>query len=387
MNVQIISTENNFAALEKEWGEVLENDYLSNNFMSFEWVRSWWCAYRPEASLRIITVRSSQGGLIGIAPLMILKDERDGVLCNCLKFIGDGSDETDHMSFVLHKDHMDAALAGILEVIRKEINWDILELNMLPSKSALRTVLQQWVTSNKFSTKTKYIEYAKYNFTGSFEDFFKNLQPRFRTKLRSSRKKLEQSFQVEFGLHDTDNNQENLERLFVNHTSRWSAKGQHGVFKEQPRRMEFYSLLTREFSKRGWLRFFYLKLDGEVIAQQYCFEYRKTIYILQEGFNSDYSRDNIGNILRSYVYEYCCENGIKSYDFLGYLSSHKKRWSNEYGKDLCIQIFRNDLKSQYIYLKPIVLFNSKKLLKKIIPAFALRNAKSFMARYKHSSGV
>ena len=68
------------------------------------------------------------------------------------------------------------------------------------------------------------------------------------------------------------------------------------------KRRDFYRTLTRRMHESGALRFFYLKLDDRLLAQEYCFEYDGVVFLLQEGFDSSLSKDNIGNALRSHVF-------------------------------------------------------------------------------------
>src|SRR5215211_89313 len=60
-----------FAALEEEWEELYRASPLSTPFQSWAWLFSWWEAYGEGYKLRLVTVRSSEGLLVGIIPLML----------------------------------------------------------------------------------------------------------------------------------------------------------------------------------------------------------------------------------------------------------------------------------------------------------------------------
>jgi CelD/BcsL family acetyltransferase involved in cellulose biosynthesis len=189
------------------------------------------------------------------------------------------------------------------------------------------------------------------------------LPSRFRTSIRSTRRKLEAAHHVEFGLHDDPARFDAaLQALFDNHESRWRAKGQGGVFRN-PRRREFYRTLTRRLHERGALRFFYLKLDGRIVAQEYCFAHGRTVYLLQEGFDFALAASNVGNALRSHVFEYLIEQGYEAYDFLAGTSRHKRNWSDDEPADVTFRIARRSLRGRWAHHGPLAVARAKEILR------------------------
>ena len=98
-----------------------------------------------------------------------------------------------------------------------------------------------------------------------------------------------------------------------------------------------YERLTPALLGRGWLRFFYLKLDDRIVAQQYCFSLDGTVMLLQEGFDFKRAGDNVGNVLRARVFQHLIESGAACYDFLAGTSRHKQNWSDGTLTDLRIR--------------------------------------------------
>ena len=178
------------------------------------------------------------------------------------------------------------------------------------------------------------------------------LPSRFRTNIRATRRKLSDAHEVQFGLHqDSSEFDSALETLYANHESRWKAKGQGGVFADA-RRRSFYSLLTKNLHADDALRFFYLKLDGRIVAQEYCFAYGRTVFLLQEGFDYSLAPLNIGNALRSYVFEYLIAQGYEAYDFLAGMSRHKQTWSDSALNDITFEVCRPSLSGHLAHRLP-----------------------------------
>jgi len=302
MDIQIVTSKEGFRSLKDDWDRLMQTVDEANVFMSFSWLYSWYLAYGEDADIRIIVIRHEEGRLIAVAPLMIVSLHRFGWNYQCLNFLGDGTNETNHMNFILDRRYADETLKIILNEINANLNWDILFLNMFSKNPILKDNLQNFVRQNKYYFKNREIEYAECIFPDTFQELIQTMQPRFRTKLRSTRKKINERYDVEFGYHSSGDEAPPLDAFFEMHNKRWEKIGRNGTFMNDKRK-QFYRFLSESFLEKGWLRFFYLKLDGKIVAEQYCFIYKNKMYLLQEGFDVDLEKLNVGNVLRSYVFE------------------------------------------------------------------------------------
>ena len=346
-----------FAALGRRWAELLGRAVDPNTFLSHEWLHTWWTAYRPDAELRIVLVERN-GALLGIAPMMIERRRRAGIPFRILRFVGDGTYETDHMNFLVDRDSREAVMANLLGVIG-QLPWDAAHFNQMPEQSANTKQLLDYAGLQRWRLNVESTPCPVRTMPASFDTLLSTLPPRFRTSLRSSRKKLSGKHKVEFGLHRDDEFEEALDALFRNHASRWQAKGQQGVFEDEKKR-RFYERLTPLLQRRGWLRFYYLKLDGRIVAQEYCFEHQGTVFLLQEGFDHEFARDNVGNTLRGMIFEHLISSGMRAYDFLAGTSRHKASWSDAMPNDLRIMVARRDARGWLYFEPPKLLARAKR---------------------------
>jgi CelD/BcsL family acetyltransferase involved in cellulose biosynthesis len=88
--------------------------------------------------------------------------------------------------------------------------------------------------------------------------------------------------------------------------------------------------------RRGWLRFYSLRIDGEFVAHQFCLERDGVMSLLQEGFDVRLADRGIGNALRVLVFREAMERGVAVYDFLAGVSSHKLSWGAVQKNSVCI---------------------------------------------------
>lgn len=341
----IVADDQQFEALRPQWDDLLARCADANVFLSHEWLHSWWTSYRPLARLRIL-VLDEGGRCVAIAPMMLCRERRFGLPVRVLRFIGDGTWETDHMSFLLDEERRDAMCRRLFEQI-EALPWDVAEFNQMPATSPTTDSLVAFAQS-RWRVDVSTHPCPRIHLPASYSELLAALPSRFRTALRSSRRRLEESHRIEFGLHvEPDGLPAALDTLFENHAGRWHAKGSGGVFVDA-RRRDFYSVLSGRLLSRGWLRFYHLKVDGRVVAQQYCFGLDRTTMLLQEGFDITLAKENIGNALRGFVLEHLIKEGGGVYDFLAGQSRHKSNWANDNLDDLRIGCTRRTLYGRMI---------------------------------------
>ncbi len=365
--VQSVRSTADFAALKQPWSDLLARCQDANVFMSHEWLYAWWTSYQPDATLHIVVVEAGSR-IVGIAPMMIERQRRAGVACRVLRFIGDGSSETDHIDFLVAapdetSDTADAAIRRRLLNALAGLQWDAAEFNQIPETSPTVAALHAWIGQLRLPRTVSVSPCPVRRMPASFEALLATLPSRLRTSVRSARRRLAEAHRLDFGLHDrADELDAALSALFANHASRWQRKGQPGVFTDL-RKRAFYEQLTPRLLERGWLRFFYLKLDGRIVAQQYCFALDRTVMLLQEGFDSTHEKDNVGNTLRSFVFEFLIEQRASCYDFLAGSSRHKASWSDDIVNDLRIACARRSLRGFLYFDVPQALERAKDRLR------------------------
>lgn len=357
----LVQTTDAFGALEPEWSALLDECAAANVFLSHEWLHSWWTAYRPAAELALVVLRA-RGRVRAIAPLMIETRRRGGLACRVLRFVGDGTGETDHVGFVLARADRAATLPRLLAAI-DALDWDVAEFNQVPEGSETADALRDWAERQRLRPAVERAPCPVRRLPARFDDVLASLPSRLRTSVRSSTKKLQQKHAVGLGLvTEEDELPAALETFFANHASRWQGKGQAGAFADA-RRCAFYARLSPRLLRRGWLRFYALTLDGRAVAQQYCFAVDGTVMLLQEGFDFAHATDNVGNVLRAKVFEHLIASGAACYDFLAGTSRHKQSWSDGVVYDLRIRCGRRSLKGWLFHAVPCHVERAKDALR------------------------
>lgn len=79
----------------------------------------------------------------------------------------------------------------------------------------------------------------------------------------------------------------------------------------------FFSELAYLMASEGWLRLFFLKINGKPIAAQYAIEHSDRLWILKIGYDERWSNFSPGTLLMDKVVKYCFDKGLEACEFLG----------------------------------------------------------------------
>jgi peptidoglycan/xylan/chitin deacetylase (PgdA/CDA1 family)/CelD/BcsL family acetyltransferase involved in cellulose biosynthesis len=330
MRIHEIRTETEFDHLRPAWDALAPNCSCASTFLTWEWASAWWRAYGAPGDLRILTAVDEQGSLVGIAPLRRQLVTQFGQTVEALTFIGDGSNDSDYLDFVI-------AAGREPEVLDQfEQHWNqqlpqgvVLLLNEIPENSPSLGLLRSWAAQRQAICREVTVPCGTTPLPDHWDAYLAKLKPRFRTKVRSVLRMLEARSDITFGFcQSRDEAEQLLPVLYDLHTRRWRQDGKPGVFGWKEKR-DFYAAVSPLLLDRGWLRFSWLKWRGRVLACQYGFTYGTTYYHLQEGYEPEAEHWNVGIGLRAWSIREFIRLGFREYDFLGGVGRHKTDWGAE----------------------------------------------------------
>jgi CelD/BcsL family acetyltransferase involved in cellulose biosynthesis len=128
-DVAILKEAQEFAVLKEEWEDLYRNSPRATPFQSWAWLYSWWEFYGEGYELRLITVRSDEGLLIGLAPLML--ERRLGL--RKLLFVGTGP--TDYLDVLAREGWETQVLEALARTLRQMGSWRVADLQELSPES------------------------------------------------------------------------------------------------------------------------------------------------------------------------------------------------------------------------------------------------------------
>jgi CelD/BcsL family acetyltransferase involved in cellulose biosynthesis len=123
------------------------------------------------------------------------------------------------------------------------------------------------------------------------------------------------------------NREELMEELFRLHEARWRARQEAGVA-AAPALRAHYRQAAAEFHRRGMLRLYGLRLDGEWAAVFFGFAARGRTYAYLEGFDPRFAKVSPGSVLVGMAIEGAIAEGMREFDFLRKREGFKYGWGS-----------------------------------------------------------
>ncbi len=281
--------------------------------------------------------------VLAIAPLMRTKYHflHFGNLVK-MEFIG--CPQSDYNNFILINRETEC-LKLFLDRLIEHNDWDALELREIPENAASVDMLRKLAFQESMSKlEEKQISICPYmSLPDSTDVFISGLKGDMRRNLRRRMKRLSEKFRVEIKTqNDFDSIEEAMNAFYKLHQKRWRTKGVSGVFARKELR-DFHINVTRLFNEKGWLGLYFLTANDDPIATIYSFDYRQKKYEYLTGFDPNYSKYGVGNLLRLHVAKDCIRKGFKEYDLMRGDEPYKSNWRTQNRKNLEMRLINKRL--------------------------------------------
>ncbi|HZU31548.1 MAG TPA: GNAT family N-acetyltransferase [Candidatus Angelobacter sp.] len=327
LTVQICRSWAELEQYRQVWSDMLQANSRSTIFQTPEWLAAWWQAFNQNKNLLVLIFKDSENNLVGIVPLY---SERRWFIVSpftVLRFVGAGSGDSDALDFITLPGYERDCAETFLAWLTNEAEWSMCALETLPGDSLVAQHLSALMKEADWRVESESTPNFIVDLPQSWQEYLDRLDSQFRPLLTRYPKRLQSRYKVNIvRCERVDDLEKNLQRLFELHQMRWTGRGEPGAFASTERR-NFYRSMSQAFLKRGWLEFWLLSLENEVVAMQFCFRYHNIVSLLQEGFHPKYTAEKVGYALRSHVLQEMIRTGAKQYDFLGGADAYKAKFA------------------------------------------------------------
>ena len=312
--------------LHERWNRLLKESVSDTFFLAWEWCSNWWNAY-GQGLQPFVLGAWEDGRIVGVAPLCLERVRRAGRSWKVLKFIGDGSQDSDYLDcFAERGREADFAKAVVEYLNSNRAAWDYVELHGPVESSPFVAALSPLLSGLGWTVATEDVPCLTLKLPQAWDEYLKALKPRFRTKLRSCLNYFEQQLTLAPAeCTSEDQLQQWLPVFFDLHAKRWQSKGRSGVFSGDAKR-QFYFQLSRAALKSGVLQFHRLDWGERALAFQYGFLYNRRFLLLQEAYDPAFENLRPGVALRGFRMRGMISSHVEEYDFLGGVAQHKRDW-------------------------------------------------------------
>jgi CelD/BcsL family acetyltransferase involved in cellulose biosynthesis len=314
----VIETERELDGLENTWNEILsESD--STVFQTFEWQRTWWMYFGKGRRLHCF-VFNFNGRTVGIAPMFKEPIRVLGLkIATHLQFIG--SPLSDYVDIIIRPGYEVAVLEALTEcLVSSAKEWDVFDIEDVSERSVIMRVLPKILEKHGVPVFTYQGNVCpQLTLPATWELFLQGLGPNGRYNFRRKSKKLQERFETEVEIleNETDDLVAGVDAFVRLHGERWRSLGYPSAFDDGTHRA-FHIEIAKRFARRGWLRLFFLKVNGVRVAVSFDFNYANRIYMYQANAHApeEIMRYSPGFLINCIAIRRAITEGMKVFDFL-----------------------------------------------------------------------
>ena len=328
LHASVLETWSQVVEIQEEWNTVLQRSSANSLFLTWEWLSAWAQAGGARCRTFVICVRDEDGKLVGIAPLYLTTLRLGGLLSyRTLRIMASVATGAEYPDVIALPEVEADVIQVIAETLKRSRNrWDCL---WLPNIATWTGAEERWLKvcrAADFLFHSRAHDFGAFTLPPNMESYVRSLSSNKRQQLRGELKRIKGRPTVTVKKCESiEQIPQFLDRLFELHYRRWQTRGEEGSFRRKPELAEFYKHFVPQAQAKRWLWLFALEDVGEIKAVQLGYVYNRVFYQIQEGFDPEYE-NGAGNVLRAHVIEACIAEGVETYDFLGGMTEHKRRW-------------------------------------------------------------
>ena len=298
-----------FAEAEGAWKELAARS--RNIFATWEWASIWWRHFGREATLRIVGCRSPSGDVDTLLPLYVT----GGPGSRTLRFVGDGPG--DQLGPICAPQDTVPAARALRQELREAPSWDLFVGEHLPADQAWSTLLG---TGNTTREASPVVDIQ----TADWDEFLAGHSSGWRQQVRCKERRLERDHALRYRLaNDPERLDEDFDLLCRLHEQRWGDTSE--AFSEV--RRPFLREFAHAALERGWLRFWFLELDGQAAAAWLGFRFGDVESYYQLGRDPEFEQLSVGAVLIAHTLREAITDGMSEYRFLRGGEAFKFRWA------------------------------------------------------------
>ena len=329
-----------FAHLAAEWDELLSRTRTPSIFLTHVWQTTWW-NYLGTGDLWIVAFRRvDTEQLVGIAPLYCVESQDDtGTVKRTLTLVG-CIEVSDYLDLLIARGWEDAVYRSLWDWLNGATApaWDVVDLCNLPEQSLtyrrFAEICQAGIPGEREATSTTFqVSVKQEDVAPLFElplHYATYLQDQVEKKQRHEirRKQRRAEREADLGFYIVDD-RHSLEAEVDDFVALQRASREDKADFMTPEMRRFFTAAARVMYDAGYLRLFFLTIDGEKAAALFAFEYNKQLLLYNSGYDPDaHAQLSPGWVLLAYCIQYAIAVGCRVFDFMQGNEEYKYRFGS-----------------------------------------------------------
>jgi CelD/BcsL family acetyltransferase involved in cellulose biosynthesis len=285
-------------ALEEDWRELAGRS--ENIFATWEWSSIWWQHFGTDKRMFIVACRDGNGRLFAILPLS--QSTKFGL--RIIRFFGHGVG--DELGPVCAPADKTAARDLVRDVLKQlPSKYDLFLGERLPGSDGWSAALSGTVL------RTEESPVLLANGMG-WDEYLRSKSSNLRQQVRRRERQLARGHELRYRLtSDPARLDDDLDTLFALHAARWTNTASPFIANNA-----FHRHFAKRAVEKGWLRLWFLELNGTPRAAWYGFRFGDVESYYQSGRDPEWARSSIGFVLLAHTIREALDDGVREYRFL-----------------------------------------------------------------------
>ncbi len=307
--------------VEGEWRELAVR--RGNGFLTPEWFRAWLQAYGDEAEPFVPVVRSADGSLRGLLPLALSRSGRPRV-CRLA-----GANLGDRFHPVCAEGDEGAVATEVGESLALQGEpWSVISLVHVQTEPPWLGALAEGTGARlrireRIAGPLPYLDLSAHD---GWDAYLQSRSSNLRQQIRRFTRRAENAGSMKIRRAERpDELRADLSTFFRLHDARFGARG--GSTLSSERAQQFHLDFAAAALRRGWLRLWFLELDGNAVAAWYGWSLGGRYSYYNSGLDPDHSSLRPGLVLLAAVIASAFEEGASEFDFLLGDEAYKYRFA------------------------------------------------------------
>ena len=312
MRVEVFTAVSAFQDLRAEWRQLLGQVPFQSVFFTPEWQETWWRHFGATRQLHLLTVRSSDGTLQGLVPLM----SSPGIEGTArLELLGD-LELCDYLDVLMAPARQHEVGHAVVEYLIGNGGEEVeVCLQNLAQHSATSAVFQDCLLHSGLTVEVEQIETCPTVLLPSeWEAYLALLRGKDRHELRRKLRRAAAGARLEYRVTSAAAQLDEDINTFVTLHRMSQQDAKQGFM--TPEKEAFFRAMARQLWPQGWLELAFLYADGEPIATLCCFAYGSTYAAYNSGYHPAYGDLSAGIVLFAERIRTAIARGFTAFDFM-----------------------------------------------------------------------
>jgi CelD/BcsL family acetyltransferase involved in cellulose biosynthesis len=312
MRVEVFTAVSAFQDLRAEWRQLLAQLPFQSVFFTPEWQETWWRHFGATRQLHLLTVRSSDGTLQGLVPLM----SSPGIEgTSRLELLGD-LELCDYLDVLMAPAQQHNVGHAVVEYLIGNGGEEVeVCLQNLSQHSSTFAVFQDCLLHSGLTVEVEQIETCPTVLLPSeWEAYLALLRGKDRHELRRKLRRAAAAARLEYRVTSAAAQLDEDINTFVTLHRMSQQDAKQGFM--TPEKEAFFRAMARQLWPQGWLELAFLYADGQPIATLCCFAYGSTYAAYNSGYHPAYGDLSAGIVLFAERIRTAIARGFTAFDFM-----------------------------------------------------------------------